>query len=124
MIKLIHKNAQLKRIFEKLPALKIPGVLKPSFNFQESIAFIPGVFFILMGLATLIAPNFFIGLLAGFFLFLGAIMCFCGWKIVRLRQRFVKLAREFEGRIIIQGVDLSPQFEQEEYREAKKIILH
>lgn len=91
---------------------------------RSSIWLTPGVFFILLGLAALLAPEFVIAVVAGFCLFVGAMLCFLGWKLVQFKSRVDRVLQQFDGRIFIQGVSVQPQGSQEEPEDQKKIILH
>lgn len=83
----------------------------------------PGMFFILIGAVTLIAPQLVIAVLASIFFFVGALVCAIGWKLMRLKGRVEKMARQFEGRVIVQGVSLQPDSAHAE-SDQKKIIFH
>lgn len=67
---------------------------------------VPGLFLVLLGVVALIAPRFILALVAGFCLFVGALLCLVAFKIAQLQKRFARMAREFEGRIVVHGVDV------------------
>lgn len=64
-----------------------------------------------MGGAIILAPNFFLGLLAGSLLFLGVALTFVAWKFLSLQRRIMKTFSGFDGRISIQGVTMNAQGE-------------
>lgn len=84
----------------------------------------PGLFFFLIGAVTLIAPQLVITVIATIFFFLGAVVCAIGWKLMQLKGRVEKMARQFEGRVIVQGVNINPDVTSESESEQKKIIFH
>jgi uncharacterized membrane protein len=91
---------------------------------KNSLWVAPGLFFILLGLCTLLAPKLVLGLVAGFCLFVGALLCVAGWKLVQLKNRVEKMARQFDGRIFIQGVQVRPEPTEDSPPDQKKIVYH
>jgi hypothetical protein len=86
--------------------------------------FVPGLFFVAMGLCAVVAPQLLVLAMAGFFLFLGASFFFVAWKFIQLKKRFDHLAKNFEARVYLQSVR-PPQFEEEEAaEEQKKVVYH
>lgn len=86
--------------------------------------FVPGIFLVLMGVAALLAPRLILALVAGLFLFLGAVLCVVAVKVARLQRKFTRMAREFEGRIVVQGVNVVPQTDIQVEPTSKKIVYH
>ena len=111
-------------------------------SFQRTgYLFIPGLFFILIGLVAVFAPMLLIGAIAAFFISLGLIFCVLTWKFLRLKRTFDKAAKDFtnqfQGTVQIRGmrVDGSSPFEEEQHEDyladyeikevdPKKIIFH
>lgn len=106
-------------------------VIKEALNkIRESVkayapAFAPGMFLIALGLVVCLAPTLVIGVIAGFFLFLGAMLCILAWRVVQLKRKIESAAKQFQSRVIVQGVNLDPDVLREmEILETKKIVLH
>lgn len=64
--------------------------------------FIPGVFFLALGVLALLAPWLVAGVVAAILLFLGAVFSFLAWKVLQLKKRFDAFSRQLQGSIIIQ----------------------
>ena len=61
-------------------------------SFQRTgYLFIPGLFFILIGLVAVFAPMLLIGAIAAFFISLGLIFCVLTWKFLRLRRNSTRI---------------------------------
>ena len=87
--------------------------------------FVPGIILVNLAFAVLLAPNMVVTLISGFLLFVGIFSCFIGWKLLRVKRRLEKMAKEFEGRVLIQGINLRPQtFEEAPQESNKKILYH
>ncbi|MBN8550591.1 MAG: hypothetical protein J0M12_14845 [Deltaproteobacteria bacterium] len=84
----------------------------------------PGLFFILIGLVALIAPRLVIIAVASVFFFIGTVVCILGWKLMQLKSRVEKMAQQFQGQIIVQGVNLQPDVQVEPESDQKKIVFH
>ena len=88
--------------------------------------FVPGAFFLLLGLFALVAPKFLLGLLVALFVFLGALFCFVGWKVVRLKNRLQEFVKKGGAQVLIQKVE-SPTTQilfEDEIEPEKKITYH
>lgn len=93
--------------------------------------FAPGMFVIFLGLAVLLAPRLFIALIASFFVLIGCLLCFVAWRVVQLKRKWENLRKEFQGKVIIQGVQLQgmqglevSDNEVDDSADSKKIIYH
>ena len=107
--------------------MRIPNFQISAFSSRArggSLLFVPGVFFVLMGIVALLAPRFILALVAGFFLFMGAVLCVVALKVAQLQKRFAKMARDFEGRIVVQGVNVVPPTDIQIEPSSKKIVYH
>ena len=91
---------------------------------RNAIWFTPGVTLILVGLVALLAPQLVIAVLATIFVFAGAVVCFLGWKLIQLKNKVEKFAKQFDGRVVIQGVNLQTESPPIELPEQKKIVFH
>ena len=91
---------------------------------QHGIWLAPGMFFFLIGIVALIAPRLVIIAVAAVFFFLGAVVCALGWKLMQLKGRVEKMARQFEGRVVVQGVNIQPEASSDIEIEQKKIVFH
>lgn len=88
-------------------------------------AFAPGLFLITLGLVVCLAPTLVIGVMAGFFLFLGGMLCVLAWRVIQLKIKIEAAAKQFQSRVIVQGVNLDPDvLSQIEIIDQKKIVLH
>lgn len=88
---------------------RLPVVARPG-----SALFIPGLFLVALGLATVIAPRFFLALIAAFFVFVGLLLCLLAWKLIQLRRRFEQMTRSFEGRIVVHDATAGETVVEEE----------
>jgi hypothetical protein len=112
-------NNNIRKRFEK-----IQKEFK-SLGKRHAVYFIPGVYFILLGLVTCIAPTLVIGLIAGCFVFCGITLCFLAWKFILFKKKVVRVLSEFNnGRVVIRAVDMPSQEEEDPYAEGKKIVFH
>jgi membrane protein implicated in regulation of membrane protease activity len=112
--------------------MRIP---KAKFSFSASrlspgsLLLVPGVFFVLLGIVALVAPRFILALIAGFALFVGALLCLVAFKIAQFQRKFARMARDLEGRIVVHGVNVVPSNEMgppdiDVEPTSKKIIYH
>lgn len=96
------------------------------------VFFGPGLFFLFMGVVTLLAPHLILAMLAGFFVFLGVFFSLVAWKFISLKKRVEETAKRFQGRVFIHGLRVEDGFEmeeedpeeEEELESEKKFILH
>ena len=101
---------------------------KPNGNFF--VFFGPGLFFLLMGVVTFLAPQLILVMLAGFFIFLGVFFSLVAWKFISLKKRVEETAKQFQGRVFIHGMRVEDAYEMEEDEDdddlevEKKFILH
>jgi hypothetical protein len=113
---------------------------------QRSAAFLftPAVFFLLVGVLTVLAPGLILALVASVFLFLGIILATLAWKFMRFKKHVEKVAKDFQGKVHIQGLSVEDaeftesfteseltdaelvdaDFEENEEGRVRKIILH
>jgi len=73
-----------------------------------NLLLVPGLFFVLLGIVALVAPRFILALVAGFSLLIGAVLFFVAFKVTQFQRRFAQMARDFEGRIVVHGVNVVP----------------
>ena len=89
--------------------------------------FAPGVLFVVLGCMVLIAPQFLLALGAVFFLLVGVLLVFAGWKLMQLKRKVEAIAKNIEGRISVQTLQVRApvdQFSVPREEQQKKIILH
>jgi hypothetical protein len=93
----------------------------------------PGLFVILLGMMVLLVPKLFIFLIATFFVVVGAFLCFLAWKVIQLKKKWENIRREFQGKFVVQGVQLhgiqvegleKPEVVSADAVDSKKIIFH
>lgn len=90
-----------------------------------SFPFLPGAFFLGMGLIVLVAPKFFAAVLATVLIFLGCLFCVIAWKFMRIRKNFRHIVELFNGKVEIQAFQIGGQPDNEDPEsESKKIIYH
>lgn len=88
----------------------------------------PGLFFIILGVVTVVAPKFILAVLAAFFVFIGVVLCWLGWKFFQLQKTLRDAAEKFQGQVRIQGVGFQNPFEFESFEEEDDddddVIIH
>lgn len=92
---------------------------------RKSVIFLPGLFFILMALAVIVAPRFVLGILAGLLLFVGFTLCLIAWKFLQLRDKFATVTKTFGGKVQFQGFQIRDAADFDDLdSDEKKIIFH
>ncbi len=98
---------------------------------QRSAAFIfsPAVFFLLIGLLTILAPGLILALIASVFVFIGLVLGTLAWKFLKFKKKVEQVAKDFEGRIQVQSLNIEDaefvDIEDDDFDEpSRKIILH
>ena len=92
---------------------------------EDLMYFIPCSFFVAIGLLIFMVPEWIFHLLALSFMFVGCCLAFFVSKFIKLKKRIENTVNSIQGRVLIQGLDVSDPFESEaEEPEEKKIILH
>ena len=86
--------------------------------------FVPGLTVVLLGLAVLLMPRLFIALIATLFVAVGILLCFVAWRFVQLKRKFDHLRKDFQGRIVVHGVQVMDPQQSEDPDDSKKIIYH
>ncbi len=61
-----------------------------------AFAFMPGLFLILLGLVTVLAPRLILAIAASFLVFLGILLCVVTWKALTLKRRFEDFAKRVQ----------------------------
>ncbi|MEZ4753564.1 MAG: hypothetical protein R3A13_04540 [Bdellovibrionota bacterium] len=72
----------------------------------------PAMGLILFGLLAVLAPKLILSLIALFCVFFGGLFGFAAYKIWKLKSKFEKAAKNYHGRVIVQGGEIS-NFETE-----------
>jgi membrane protein implicated in regulation of membrane protease activity len=97
------------------------------------IIFAPGVVCLCVGALTLMAPTLILALVASFFVFCGILFCYLAYKFLALKRKLESIASQFEGRVIVQGVQFKNMkasgsgvefSEMEDEESEKKVIVH
>jgi len=92
--------------------------------------FMPGAFFVMIGVCVAFAPQMLMAAIAGFCVFFGLASFGLAWKFIQLKNRVEKVAQSFETRIMVQAIPHGKVAEPEERTEqlvqpsAKKILFH
>jgi hypothetical protein len=93
---------------------------------RRSFPFLPGAFFILLGVVVLTAPRLFFAVLAAMFFFVGFVFCYLAWKFLSFKRQLTGLTRELEGKIQVQAFHVRPPDVEtsETDSDGKKIVYH
>lgn len=87
--------------------------------------YFPGAFFIVLGIAAILAPKFLIALFAALLLMVGILLCYGAWRFLQLKRKVDDVMRQMSGRVIIHGVDIVDPEEFEEVQvDDEKITFH
>jgi len=92
--------------------------------------FMPGAFFVMIGVCVAFAPQMLMTAIAGFCVFFGLASFGLAWKFIQLKNRVERVAQSFETRIMVQAIPHGKVAEPEERTEqlvqpsAKKILFH
>jgi membrane protein implicated in regulation of membrane protease activity len=92
--------------------------------------FMPGAFFIAIGLSVAFAPQLLMSAVAGFCVFFGFASFGLAWKFIQLKNRVEKVAQSFETRIMVQAIPHGKLADPEERVQdlgtvqTKKILFH
>jgi hypothetical protein len=81
--------------------------------------FTPAVFFVAIGICTLIAPQLVATAVAAFFVFLGLGFFALAVKFIQFKRKVERIARTFEARLVVQGVPLEKFADMQERRQGK-----
>jgi hypothetical protein len=71
--------------------------------------FIPGVLLVAVAMSLVFAPRLLLSLVAGFFLFFGAMALIAGWKLLQFKRRLEEGSKIFQPKIFIQGLNIRSQ---------------
>jgi len=101
-------NFQKINLGEKADLLKehLTGSYKIIAKQGQFSLFVPGLVVVALGLGVVLAPGFFIALIATFFLTIGILLCYAAWRFVQIKKKWESLRKDFQGRVIIHGVQL------------------
>lgn len=108
---------------------------------NQALLFIPGAFFILLGVVAIMAPMLLVAAVSLFLVFFGVFFVVIAMKFLKFKRKVDDITKQFQGKLYIQGVeivdgdDYDPEMEfdeegplEEESEEPqilnKKIILH
>ena len=96
-----------------------------SISRDQALYFVPGLFFVLLGLMICVAPNLFIAFIASFFIFWGITLVVLAWKVVQFQRKISGILRQINSsRIVVRTVDVRGMSEYDPYLEGKKIVFH
>lgn len=82
--------------------------------------FTPAVFFVAIGVCTLIAPQLVATAVAAFFVFLGLGFFALAIKFIQFKRKVERVARSFEARLVVQGVPLEKVADMQERRQGRE----
>ena len=72
-----------------------------------ALMMVPAAGFILFGLLAVLAPKLILFLVAAFCIFFGLIFGTLAYKFWRLKSKFEEVAKNYQGQVIVQGVNLA-----------------
>lgn len=119
----VESKSMLGRFRLKRPQ----GGREPGRRASELLMFLPGFLLTLIALSVLFAPSFLVGLVAVFFLSMGGLSTLLAYKIILLKRRFERIAKEFDGKLVLKAPaekEKEETFEPEPQEPAKKILYH
>ena len=98
---------------------------------EEVFVVSPGLVLLLIGIGILLFPRLFLALVATFIVVVGALLCFIGWKFLQFKRKVMKMAKDFEAKVYVQGVQVGRGMDDVEQfsdkvteLDVKKFILH
>lgn len=103
---------------------------------NKALFFIPGVFFLILGIVAIAAPMLLIAAVSVFFVFFGIFFTIIALKFLKLKRKIDGMTQELKsqmtGKIFVHGVeildaddlDLEQEFGDDDDFPSKKIILH
>jgi hypothetical protein len=91
---------------------------------KRSFPFVPGLFFLGLGMLVVFAPRLILAVIASVLLFIGALLCFLAWKFVQLQKRFAAMSKNMESRFQVSSFEIRPSREERGEPESKKIVFH
>ena len=92
---------------------------------DQAVYFMPGMFFVMLGVITCSAPDLFVAFVASFFIFCGVALTFLAWKFVQFHKRVVGILKQINNsRVIVRTVDMQAAPEYDPHLEGKKIVFH
>ena len=91
---------------------------------KRSFPFVPGLFFLCLGILVVAAPRLIIAAIAGVLLFVGALLCFIAYKFVQLQKRFTTMSKDMESRFQMHSFEIRPSPQEKGDVDSKKIVFH
>lgn len=91
---------------------------------RTSFLFGPGVFLVLLGLATVIAPSIILGLVAGFCIFFGVLALYLAYRFIKIKKTLEGALKDLQSRVMVQSVQPTEFWTEDEPGEPKKYIIH
>jgi cytochrome c biogenesis protein ResB len=85
-------------------------------NFSPTI-FVPGIVFLVLGLAVVFAPRLFLLIMASVLVSIGVGLCFLAWKFIQFRRKLQTLSRTFE-----EQIKKDPRFQSEQRFQGVKVV--
>ena len=77
------------------------------------LAFSPGIFLIVAGIVTVLAPKLVLAMVATLCLLFGAVLCYVAWQLIQLKRKlqlkFQTVAKQFQGVMFVRGSDSGSQ---------------
>lgn len=121
------RNTVLKNIISvrKPHAMSLHTMKFPKFNYrlEQLLVILPGIFFMCLGLAVLVAPKLILLLIACFFVTFGLLACSVALKILALKRKIEIFSSQIEARLIIEP-GKTGSMQSGELLDSKKVVFH
>jgi len=91
---------------------------------DNAFFFLPGILFVLVALVMILNPALIIAAVAGFLLFVGALLCFAAVKFLRFKRQVEKMAEELQAKVVVHRSDMEDFSQDNGEEDLKKILFH
>jgi hypothetical protein len=91
---------------------------------KRGLSFLPGLFFIALGLLVVFAPRLLIGAVAAVFVFIGLLFCYAAWKVVQFKRKLRIIAKDVEAKFKVEEFQIRQPDIEVDPADYKKIVVH
>jgi len=96
---------------------------------RSLLLFSPGIMLVLLGIGFILAPRFFLALIAVFFVFLGVFVSVMIYRFLKFKRTLENSAREFQQSFRVQTFEVNPSEDSsddsgEDDQKRSRIVLH
>lgn len=92
-------------------------------EWRRLFVFVPGALLCMLAVAVFLAPRLVMFFVATLLFCVGLLACFVAYKVLQWKARVDQVMRQFDGRVMIQAVNIQPE-RQEAQVDSKKIVFH